>query len=372
VRDSTTLLFEAVQVGLGQESVIEDDFSPGFQRLSSDEGARLFVIGLLLESVVHALDEQLWLFQKPGKSGIKSGKDLARFEAFLKHALENELHRLDFLSPLLAKFSRQGLRTLGGIVKSCKGKVIAEVIQAGLPYYRQFAWRTIRMMAELTEESLCEATSTGDSEHWSLTNLLYRAFDDLDQILGLHYNQDLRMKRNLVTGERLYEGAGVGVQTSYATILGALSHLDLEKGAHLIDLGSGYGRVGLTTGLWRSDLRFTGYEFVGHRVAVSNASAEKAGLAERVQFVEQDLGESNFVIPRADVYYMYDPFCEETYRRVLAQIKNVGREQSIAVLAKGNAGRWVADAVAGEGWKEPVSYEGGTLSLFRSVGAIAG
>jgi hypothetical protein len=321
------------------------------------------------------LTEQVWLFESREKSSVGRGinhSENLKYDAFLKQALGSELLRLDFLAPLLPKLSRPDLRTLSSIVRRYKAKVIGEVIHAGLPYYRQFVLLAMQMMAELTEESVSRETSMDKSEHWSLANLLYRAFDDMDQIFEIQYSRESEMKRNLVTGERLYEGAGVGVQTSYTTILAALAHLDLDEGAHLIDLGSGYGRVDLTAGLWRSDLRSTGYEFVGHRVEVSNASAEKAGLSKRVQFVEQDLGKSNFVIPKADVYYMYDPFCEETYQRVLEQIKNFGREHSITVVAKGNAVRWVSNAIAGEGWKDPVNYEGGALSVFRSTDANAG
>ena len=225
--------------------------------------------------------------------------------------------------------------------------------------YRQFVSQAVRSMANI------RALADGDE---LLTEIIYRAFDAMDEIFDLRYSLDAGMRSDPSEPERLYEGAGLGVQTSYSSILCALSHLNLPKGAHLIDLGSGYGRVGLVAGLWRADLRFTGYEHVGHRVDVSNSSAARAGLESRVRFVRQDLADPAFEIPAADAYYMFDPFCETTYRRVLARLSELGRSKKIAVVAKAAARDWFRRLVSGDGWSEPESVDLDTLQIFRSSG----
>ncbi len=228
--------------------------------------------------------------------------------------------------------------------------------------YTAFTRRAVRRMTDDLESG---GHLNGENWRGRSIELLYRAFDPMDRILDIHYERDEGMKTS-ASPERLYEGAGVGVQTSYTTILKALGNLALSQGARLIDLGSGYGRVGLMTGLWREDLNFTGYEYVGHRVEVSCASAARAGIGDRVNFVEQDLADPNFAIPSAEAYYMFDPFNEATYQHVLRQLAAIGRERSVTVVTKADARTWFRDFVAGAGWREPERLDEDTLLVFRS------
>lgn len=197
-------------------------------------------------------------------------------------------------------------------------------------------------------------------------DVLYRAFDGLDEVLEIDYLETRQMMPESQGSERLYEGGGVGVQTSYSTILKVLEQLQLSENSHLVDLGSGFGRVGLTAGLWREDLRFSGYEYVGHRVAASNASAERAGVSDRVRFLQQDLSDASFQIPAADAYYLYDPFSASTYQHVFARLAELGRERKTAVIAKAGAKqsfqRWMNDSE----WHAPEAMDEGTVLLYRS------
>lgn len=225
--------------------------------------------------------------------------------------------------------------------------------------FRAFARQAVRRIAEDLRDCGADALERRARE------LLYRAFDPLDEVFELRYELDTGMKA-ADSRERHFEGTGLGVQTSYASILKLLPKLGLGAGARLIDLGSGYGRVGLMTGLWREDLQFTGYELVAHRVRSANASAVRAGLAPRVEFIAQDLAARDFLIPAAEAYYLYDPFCAETYRHVLGQLARFGRERAITVITKADARRWFLDFVADAGWSEPEPCDENTLWLFRS------
>lgn len=195
---------------------------------------------------------------------------------------------------------------------------------------------------------------------------LYRAFDRLDDVLEIDYRETSQMMPKHGAAERLYEGGGTGVQTSYSTIVRVLERLNLGESAHLVDLGSGFGRVGLATGLWREDLRFSGYEYVGHRVAASNTAAARAGVNGRVQFIEQDLSDLSFQIPAAHAYYLYDPFSVSTYERVFARIAELGRGQSVTVIAKAGARQGFQRCVDSREWHEPESVDEGTILLYRS------
>lgn len=200
----------------------------------------------------------------------------------------------------------------------------------------------------------------------SSPGVLYRAFDGLDEVLEIDYLEALERMPKATGTERLYEGGGMGVQTSYSTLMKVLQHLRLSENAHLVDLGSGFGRVGLATGLWREDLRFSGYEFVDHRVAASNASAERAGLSDRVRFLQQDLSDPSFKIPAADAYYLYDPFTACTYQYVFARLLELSRERKISVIAKDGARRKFQGWMNESDWYPPESLDEGTIHLFRS------
>lgn len=249
-------------------------------------------------------------------------------------------------------------RKAGKVIEGLVERLLAKTGAMGSAAFQAFARQAIiRMSDDL------DAAGKDDFEKRAI-ELLYRAFDPMDRILDIQYGRDDGMIPS--SAERLYEGAGVGVQTSYTTILKALRNLGLARGARLIDLGSGYGRVGLVTGLWREDLNFTGYEYVGHRVEASRASAARAGIGDRVNFVEQDLSAKDFAIPSAEAYYMFDPFSADTYLHVLNQLAAIGRDRAITVVTKADARRWFLDFVAGAGWGEPERLDEDTLLVFRS------
>jgi len=221
--------------------------------------------------------------------------------------------------------------------------------------------RSQPMFAKGVITAMAELAIQNDQQ---LQDFTYRLFDSLDEILGIDFTADEKMPTP-DSVERLYAGSGRGVQSSYMTILSILGKLRLPVGAHLMDLGSGFGRVGLTAGLWRDDIQFTGYEFVGHRVEASNQAAKLMGIDSRVRFVQKDLAMPDFKIPKADVYYMYDPFCVDTFRRVAGRLNQIAAEVPVTVVTKGDAGRlFISQATPGL-WHDPELYDYGNLLLIR-------
>lgn len=191
---------------------------------------------------------------------------------------------------------------------------------------------------------------------------LFRAFDDLDEILGIDYGAEKFAGKS---DERIYAGSSVGVQSSYANVVGVLQKLEAKPGATLVDLGSGYGRICFLMALLRPDMSFVGYEFVESRVANSNVVAERAGLAERVKFHSQDLSRADFVIPDADFYYLYDPFTPETYELVLEKLVAIGERKKIALITKGRAEKWVSEKLQTSRWTQE-RFDLGNMNLYWS------
>lgn len=329
------------------------------QALSSQDIAWLFVTGLFLESAIAALRDQNWLLKR---KCVPPGS----FEMFLDSAFENELRPVAFFAQRFGTHTDLELKRWLKVVVNFNRGLAQKLESRTAGFHRDFVRHVVRELTEMVGSAAAAKPNPLALGDWSMANLLYRAFDSLDEVVGLSYQHEYSMKSDPGMRERLYEGAGLGVQTSYFSIIATLERLDFPAGAHLIDLGSGYGRVGLTAGLWRGDLTFTGYEFVGHRVEVANAAAERVGLKDRVRFVCQDLADRDFEIPEADLYYLFDPFCAETYQRVLKRIVEVGRTRSLTVIAKGNAGGWIERAIAGERWQEAHRLEGETIRVFCS------
>lgn len=235
---------------------------------------------------------------------------------------------------------------------------IREQIQIIQAYeFRQFQDFVLRLAAAIAGFCNDPARNSG---------VLYRAFDGLDELLAIDYKENREQVSQHTSVERLYGGGGVGVQTSYSTIFRALHSLQLPLNAHLVDLGSGFGRIGLAAGLWRPDLRFSGYEFVAHRVDISNRAAKRAGIDSRVQFFCQNLSDPTFEIPAADVFYLYDPFSVATYQRVMARLAELGRTRRLIVIAKAGARESFRELVDQGEWLEPTVLDDGTLSVFRS------
>lgn len=234
-------------------------------------------------------------------------------------------------------------------------RLIADLKVNSPEYYRRFVFAAVATMSSIVRANL-----------GSTPEALSRAFDRMDEVFGLNYRREDGVHSVNPGGERLYEGTGVGVQTSYAMLIEVLERIDPPARASIIDLGSGYGRLGLVSGLWRADITFAGYEFVSHRVQLAGEAAQRSGISDRVKFHHQDLRNGAFQIPEADVYYMYDPFSDDTYERVLGGLRDLGRRRSIAIVTKGIPPERFSDFVKKDGFAETAVFDGGNVRLLRN------
>jgi hypothetical protein len=338
--------------------LIEDEV----KKFRPEERARLFISSAFLASVGRPLLDQQWL-QTHGHPEEETG-----FHAFLVTTMNRELAPLSFLtdffrSPRKVELESYEVRaTL--IVSSIATMTRAMTDRKDFHDFCRQALTEMQTLARLENEVLTRRKNS--PEEVFLANSLYRAFDEMDRVLSLDYSLDDGMSTAPDQTERIFAGTGCGVQSSYASILAALDQVCLPPNGSFIDLGSGYGRVGFVIGFLRPDIQFIGYEYVHHRVQAAEDTARRAGISEHVHFIAQDLSDRNFRIPEADVYYMYDPFSQETYQYVFEQLREIGKRKSITVATKGRANDWFRDAVAGESWSLDATQDEGTMSLFRS------
>ncbi|WP_413612250.1 SAM-dependent methyltransferase [Bdellovibrio sp. HCB-110] len=327
--------------------------------LTSEELGEFFVHSAFLSSAVNFLKDEHWLHREDIAAQEQS------FQEFLAPYFGVELFSLRFLQAIVEKSSAKGLKEVGQQAQACELAVIQVIKSRTYSEQKVFAAKALNLMLELFDlENKWQVEKKAQGLHLGLS--MYRTFDALDDVFNLDYSVDLGMKADLQETERLWEGAGVGVQSGYSTVSLALRHLNLPLGSRFIDLGSGYGRVGLIVGLLRPDIDFKGYEYVAHRVDIASSSSLNLGMQDHVHFYTQDLSLESFKIPEAEIYYMYDPFSEETYAHVLAQLVEISRYKKIAIATKGNARGWLLEVARREQWSTPEEFDNGNLCLFRS------
>lgn len=328
----------------------------GFSRLSSSDLGSLFVSSLFLRGILKPLIDEEWL----GRHDQHGDRPRTASPSREAH-LQNELRSVSFLADELSSASPHDLKTYFKRTTPFLHALVSFIQAEPLTRFRETASVAMVLIDRRARE-------LDTFPHGAFSEAMYRAFDAMDEILGIRYELDLAMPSAPEQRERLFEGAGAGVQTSYSSILLALDRAGIANGGRVLDLGSGYGRVGFVIGLLRPDLSFTGYEYVDHRVQDSKAVALRAGLT-KVSFETQDL--SAFLLPRADVYYMYDPFSRETYAHVLDQLIVFGRQAPVTIITKGRANTWVRDALHEHGWSIDETCDSGTVCLFKSPSDVS-
>lgn len=308
------------------------------RRLDPEQGAKIFVKSAFLGSVCEALIERHYVVHHRNEK-VRN----------LDEAFNQELSPVAFLQDILSTSLPDDLEFLETNARKITSLMVLMATHESPDYVLSFSTTAVREMMAICKPPF-----------GLLQNSLYRTFDVLDELFGLDYSDDRVMDFTAREGERIFAGAGRGVQSSYLSLFLTLRHLP-QTPLKMIDLGSGYGRVGLVAGLLNPQWSFIGYEFVEHRVRSADEAADRLGLRPRVIFLKQDLSETGFELPSADVYYLYDPFNTGTYHRMLEQINKNRLQGSVSIVAKGGAMQFLQ---AQGGWGEPQLLDGGHLGLF--------
>ncbi len=320
--------------------------------ISEKDLANFFIDSIYLKSVIQYMADEYWIQSQAAPAEVS-------FDRFVKKFFSAELKPLLFLHSFFSDSNIDGLHSAKKVLVQTE-KILLNIIKTkSYPYQKTLLQISLQRMSEIFELEY-QLNSPQKKKKDDSKISLYRSFDILDKVFELDYI--LNETPSADQKERLYEGAGLGVQSSYATTLIAMRYLNLGKGSQFIDLGSGYGRIGLVVGLMRPDIKFIGYEYVSERVEVANKASRNLQLDQHVRFITQDLSDPHFKIPAADTYYIFDSFTDETYATIMAQLQELTQQRKITVVTKGNAKNWIKSQF----WSEPQEFNDGNLCLFRS------
>lgn len=193
------------------------------------------------------------------------------------------------------------------------------------------------------------------------TNLFSLTSDEIDSYMGLRINQieqdllssarSLRPEGNLTNlSEVLHSGnqtwVGLDPQTlntPYHELIEICHLIDAQDGDLVVDLGAGYGRLGVVLDSYYPKVKFMGYELVSERVVEGNRNFTAQGCSN-AQMIEQDLLADDFVIPEARVYFLYDFGKTGHIRTVLNKLETLAdKNHRFTLVARGKGSRSIID-----------------------------
>jgi hypothetical protein len=171
---------------------------------------------------------------------------------------------------------------------------------------------------------------------------------DLDEQLGYQMKQVedslflTHPNHSVTTGKQFWFGLDIqSLQTPYSEILEMIDFLNPKAGDCWVDLGAGYGRMGVVLGFLRPDVQFRGYESVPERTLEANRIFLKWGL-QNAEMLCADVSAVDVTRWPANLYFIYDFGSKEDIYQTLSQLQQLARSESITVIARGRGVRnWI-------------------------------
>jgi SAM-dependent methyltransferase len=166
---------------------------------------------------------------------------------------------------------------------------------------------------------------------------------DIDGWLGLDGRPELTLDLYTVV-QRCGHHRLVRGDIPYAAVRALYRGLSAEQRQHVLDLGSGYGRIVLY-GALVFDIHATGVEIVAERNAAAENSRMRLGL-NRARFIAGDA--LDIAWPPASCVCIMNSFLPSLWPAVIARLDTYRAELHSAVVAIGGIAQVLADA----GWAE--------------------
>ena len=128
------------------------------------------------------------------------------------------------------------------------------------------------------------------------------------------------------------------LQTPYSELKQICELLNPADGSRLVDLGAGYGRMGLVLNVFYPKAFFIGYEYVQERVEEGKRVLLENNCHHSSLHV-QDLTAADFQLPEADFYFLYDYGTVAHIRKTIAQLEMMALKKHFKVIARGKGTR---------------------------------
>jgi len=172
------------------------------------------------------------------------------------------------------------------------------------------------IIRRVSENNNRERSRNNVHSHYDLDGRLYRLFLDADMQYSCAYFED---------GVTNLDDAQLAKKRHIA------AKLDLKPGQRVLDIGSGWGGLGLYIAE-HFDVNVTGVTLSDEQFAVSNQRAEERGLSNRVRFLLQDYRALQGSFDRVVSVGMFEHVGPSHYREFFRQLYALLPDEGIAVL----------------------------------------
>jgi hypothetical protein len=88
----------------------------------------------------------------------------------------------------------------------------------------------------------------------------------------------------------------------------------------------------MVLGIFYPKVNFVGYEIMKERHSQAKETSNRLKIANKIRFEQQDLSDSNFDLPLADCYFLFNPFNLRTLRFLLNKIRLSSRKSKKPLL----------------------------------------
>lgn len=190
----------------------------------------------------------------------------------------------------------------------------------------------------------------------------------VDEWLGLKTHQTESTLAQSVSDQELWIGLPVtALLTPYIELRQMLNLLHLKSGDTVVDFGAAYGRMGFVIGAHYPKVRFLGYELVQERVTEGERCLRLKGYADSAQMICVNIDSPEFVLPEAEIYFIYDFSHRAAIDRLLLKLQDQAKRRLVTVVARGRSSRdaidhgmpWLSQVVS------PEHYQ--NFSIYRSA-----
>jgi len=213
-----------------------------------------------------------------------------------------------------------------------------------------------------------------DPKFLALTEKVLFSDECIDRVLGLFERKVQHQLKTAALPASYYEEAlylnlpPEDLYTPYRIIVRWARTLHLKSNTQIVDLGSGVGRIPIALGLLYPKSIFYGIEIMKERHAMAE-QARKGLRIKNVHFVCANLSKRG--LPKADIYYFFNPFIGDTLRQVFKQLENLAKRRTIQIAVAKIEAPWTH--IRRQKWLKRIqnfegdrAWEGIGIALFES------